>query len=245
MPQFDLIALDADDTLWHTETYYRGTEARFLEILAAYGLARDFVLARFHEIEIANLPDFGYGIKGFVISLIESAIALTGGQLRAADVQAIIELGRGMARHEIALLPGVREALSALVNVYPLALVTKGDLMDQERKIEVSGLGEHFRYIEIISDKTPATYAALLRRLNVDPTRFIMVGNSMRSDILPVLALGGWAVHVPYASTWAHEAAGEVQPDHSERFFELATLAGLPELIDRINLLFAPRMKED
>ncbi len=232
--QFDLIAYDADDTLWHTESYYRSVEQRFLEILAAYGLERTSALARFHEIEVANLPDFGYGIKGFMISLLEAAVDLTGGKVRGADVQAIIDLGRGMVRHEINFLPGAQESVARLAQTHPLALITKGDLMDQERKISASGLEDYFQHVEIISDKTPESYGRLLARLQVAPARFLMIGNSMRSDILPVLAVGGWAVHVPYATTWAHEAAGEIPATAGSRFFDLPRLDDLPELVQKI-----------
>lgn len=233
--KFDLIAFDADDTLWHTEIYYRAVEQQFLDILSNYGIQdREKALADFHRIEVDNLADFGYGIKGFVLSLIEAAVAITGGEVRGADVQAIVELGRGMVRHEINFLPGVEVTVASLAQTHPLALVTKGDLMDQERKIAVSGLGRYFRNIEILSDKTPETYAVLFARMKTDPTRILMIGNSLRSDILPVLALGGWAVHVPYASTWAHENAGEVPQDASARFFELPDLGELPTLVQRI-----------
>jgi putative hydrolase of the HAD superfamily len=232
--KFELIAYDADDTLWHTESYYREVEQRFLDLLAPYGLERDAALARFHAIEIANLPDFGYGIKGFLLSLLEAAINLTGGRVRGADMQAIIDLGRGMVRHAINFLPGAKESVLALSQTHRLALVTKGDLMDQERKISVSGIERYFQHIEILSDKTPDAYARLLSRLQVAPASFLMIGNSMRSDILPVLGIGGWAVHVPYASTWAHESAGEVLAADGARFFELTRLDGLPALVEQI-----------
>jgi putative hydrolase of the HAD superfamily len=165
--------------------------------------------------------------------MIEAAVALTGGALRGADVQAIIDTGRGMAHQPIDFLPGAHEALGQLGLARALALVTKGDLLDQERKVAKSGLGGWFRHIEILTDKTPATYAALFSRLGVDPARFLMVGNSLRSDILPVLELGGWAVHVPYELTWAHESAGEVPPD-TGRFFEIQHLGELSALVARI-----------
>lgn len=233
--KFDLIAFDADDTLWHTETFYRAVEQQFLDLLAKYGISdREEALARFHRIEVDNLPDFGYGIKGFVLSLIEAAVAITGGAVSGADVQAIVDLGRGMVRHEIKFLPGVEKAVASLAQTHPLALVTKGDLMDQERKIAVSGLERHFRNIEIVSDKTSETYTALFARMQTDPARILMIGNSLRSDILPVLALGGWAVHVPYASTWAHENTGEVPQEALARFFELPDLRELPALVEKI-----------
>lgn len=232
--KFDLIAFDADDTLWHTEAYYRKVEARFLEMMNDYGLERETALGEFHRIEIANLPDFGYGIKGFVLSLIEAGIHLTGGRLKARDVQTIIELGRGMVRHEIRLLPGVIEALEYLARDHRLAIITKGDLMDQERKIAVSGLGENFHHIEIVSDKTVEVYAAFLKKQAAHPERFMMIGNSMRSDIQPVLEMGGYAVFVPYETSWAHEAAGDLPDGAAGRFFEIASLEDLPGLVGRI-----------
>lgn len=230
---FDVIAFDADDTLWYTETFYREVEQQYLDILARYGLDRAATLDEFHKIEIANLPDFGYGIKGFVISLIEAAVRVTAGSVSGEDVRRIIELGRSMVRHEIRLLPGVEVAVNGLSETHQLALITKGDLMDQERKIAVSGLAKHFSHIEIVSDKHPAAYSQVMQKLGVVPQRFLMVGNSMRSDILPVLELGGWAVHIPYDSTWAHEAAGEVTLG-AERFFELPILSDLPGLLRRL-----------
>jgi putative hydrolase of the HAD superfamily len=227
------IAFDADDTLWHTEYYYRETEQHYLGLLAAYGIAPDEALAVMHHIEIANLAYFGYGIRGFILSLIESAIQITGGQVRAADIQSIIELGRGMTSHPIRLLEGVEEALAGLAD-RRLLLITKGDVLDQESKIRRSGLAGYFQEVEIIVDKTPEAYAALLERRAIDPVRFLMVGNSLRSDIAPVLALGGYAVHVPYELTWAHESAADLPVDRS-RFFEIASLRELPELVEKID----------
>ncbi len=229
----DVIAFDADDTLWHTEPYYREVERRWLALLAAYGVPGDEALATLHRIEINNLAFFGYGIRGFTISLIETAIQATGGQVRGADVQAIVELGRGMTSHEIRLLDGVVEALSRLAG-RRLLLITKGDTLDQESKIRRSGLAGYFPVVEIIVDKTREAYAALLDRHTIDPGRFLMVGNSLRSDIAPVLELGGYAVHVPYPESWAHETAADLPADRS-RFYEIASLRELPALIEKID----------
>lgn len=228
----DTIAFDADDTLWHTEYYYREAERAFLDMLAGYGVSGAEVLEVFHRIEIDNLAFFGYGIRGFTLSMIETAVQVTGGEVRGADIQVIVELGRGMTSHEIRLLDGVAEALAALAD-RRLLLITKGDILDQESKIRRSGLAGYFHQVEIVSDKTPAAYAALLEKHAIDPASFLMVGNSLRSDIAPVLVLGGYAVHVPYPLTWAHESAADLPPDRS-RFFEIASLRGLPGLLEKI-----------
>ena len=229
----DAIAFDADDTLWHTEYYYRQTESRYLDLLASYGIAPQTVLDVLHRIEIANLAFFGYGIRGFTLSMIEAAVEVTGGQVRGADIQAIVDLGRAMTSHEIRLLPGAEESLASLGQQYPLLIITKGDVLDQESKINRSGLAKYFRHIEIISDKTPAAYSAILARHNIDPSRFLMVGNSLRSDIAPILALGGYAVHVPYELTWAHESAADL-PEDRGRFGEIPALNELVGWVKRI-----------
>lgn len=226
------IAFDADDTLWHTEYYYREAERGFLAILAQYGLTEEQVLPLFHRIEIDNLAYFGYGIRGFLLSMIEAAVQVTGGRVRGADIQAIVELGRGMTSHAIRLLDGVEEALARLSG-RRLMLITKGDVLDQESKIRRSGIGGFFPLVEIISDKTEAAYAALLQKHAIPPGQFLMVGNSLRSDIAPVLALGGYAVHVPYPLTWAHESVADLPPDRS-RYFEIASLRELPGLVEKI-----------
>ena len=228
----EAIAFDADDTLWHTEHYYRETERSFLKLLESYNVAQDEALSVLHSIEINNLAFFGYGIRGFTFSMIEAAIQTTGGQVRGADVQSIIDLGRAMTSHEIRLLEGVEEALARL-DGRRLMLITKGDVLDQESKIQRSGLASHFGEVEIISDKTEAAYASLLSKHAIPADCFLMVGNSLRSDIAPVLALGGYAVHVPYPLTWAHESAADL-PEERSRFFEIASLRDLPDLIEKI-----------
>ncbi len=227
-----VIAFDADDTLWHTEYYYRETEQGFINLLAAYGVGKEEALSVLHRIEIDNLLYFGYGIRGFLISMIEAAIQVTSGRIRARDIQAIVDLGRAMTSHPIRLLDGVEEALAQLAD-RQLLLITKGDVLDQESKIRRSGISEYFPRVEIISDKTPEAYAALLEKHAIPPGQFLMVGNSLRSDIAPVLALGGYAVHVPYALTWAHESDADLPPDRA-RFYEIASLRELPALVAKI-----------
>jgi putative hydrolase of the HAD superfamily len=231
--RLEMIAFDADDTLWHSECYYREAQDRFVEILTPYLNGSIPALDVLHQIEIRNLPDFGYGIKGFAISMVEAAVQATAGSIPAPEIQKIVDAARAMTRHEIRLLDYAREAVERLAASYPLLMVTKGDLMDQERKISGSGLGHYFQAVEIVSDKTPAVYQALLQKYNIDSRRFLMVGNSLRSDVLPVIALGGWGVYIPYALTWAHEHVLDAPADPA-RFFELGDLGGLADLIARI-----------
>ncbi len=226
------IAFDADDTLWHTEPNYRQTEERLLALLSGYGVSAQEMLDRFHRIEIRNLEYFGYGIRGFTLSMIEAAIQVTGGRVRGAEIQEIIEMGKVMTAYPITLLDGVEEALRSLAG-RRLLLITKGDLLDQESKLQRSGLGPYFTHVEIVSDKTPEVYAAVLRKHAIDPAHFVMIGDSLRSDMAPALALGGYAVHVPYPDGWAHESAADLPPDRS-RFFEIASLSDLPALLEQI-----------
>ena len=228
----DVIAFDADDTLWHNEPYYREMERRFTELLAAYGIHPQESLDVLHRIEIDNLAFFGYGVRGFTLSMIEAAAQVTGGRVRAADIQAIVELGRNLTRYDIRLLDGVSDALERLAE-RRLVLITKGDVLDQESKLHRSGLADYFSLVEVVTDKTLPVYSGLLERHAIDPARFLMIGNSLRSDIAPVLALGGYAVHVPYPDNWAHETEAELPPDRS-RYFEIPSLRDLPRLIERI-----------
>lgn len=230
--RFEVIAFDADDTLWHSECFYVDTQSAFTALLAHYGVEPQTALDVLHRTEIANLSAFGFGIKGFTISMVEAAIEATAGAISAADIRTVIELGRTMTGHELRLLDYAAETVTQLAEAHPLMIITKGDLMDQERKIAASGLADYFSRVEIVSDKTPKTYAALLRKHGVSPDRFLMIGNSMRSDILPVLDLGGWAVYVPYALTWAHETGAP--PAAHPRFYEISHLGLLPELVARI-----------
>ncbi len=230
-PRLDLIAFDADDTLWSNESLYRATEAKYIGLLAAYGV--DAVDPVMHDNEIRNLRYYGYGIKGFVLSLIQSAIELTHGQIAGADVQSIIDWGKEMQAAPVRLKEHAQETVAALAARYPLMLITKGDLFDQEAKLERSGLSSYFRYVEIVSDKTQESYAGILVRYHLAAPRFLMVGNSMRSDILPVLALGGRAVYVPSHMTWAHEAVAEPAVD-CKQYIGIEHLGQLPEAIREI-----------
>lgn len=201
-----LIGFDADDTLWKSEDYFREAEATFLEIVGTYADVASSADA-LYAIQSRNLALFGYGVKGMALSMIEAAIAFTGGRISAGDIHRIVEIAKAMLDHPVELLPGVAEAVRDLAADYPLVLITKGDLFHQERKVEASGLADIFQRIEIVSEKNAAAYQRLFKEFGVVPAEFLMVGNSLRSDIAPVVALGGWGVHVPYHVTWVHEQA--------------------------------------
>lgn len=222
----EAIGLDADDTLWENETFFRLTESEFSTLLAEHGEAQD-IQARLFDTERANLIRYGYGIKGFMLSMVQTAIELTDGAVDGRTIGRILELGREMLAHPVDLLPGVEDALDALAG-RQLILITKGDLMDQERKIAASGLAERFAAVEILAEKSPEAYSRVLHRHGVSAEHFLMAGNSMRSDVLPVLELGGWGVFLPHELTWAAEHADP--PDHP-RLRQLSSLAELPDLI--------------
>lgn len=203
---FDAIGFDGDDTLWHNESLFSMTQDRFRALLA-HAVEPADLDRRLLDTERANLRFYGYGIKGFVLSMIETAIDVTDAQVDPRALRSLVEFGKAMLEHPVELLPGVAEVVAALSTRYRLLLITKGDLFDQESKVARSGLAERFAAVEIVSEKDPDTYRRILERHGVEPSRFVMVGNSVRSDILPVLAIGGHAVHVPYHLTWAHEHA--------------------------------------
>ncbi len=207
----DAIGIDGDDTLWHSERHFSVTEERFAELLAPWAPAEDLA-ARLLHTERSNLAVFGYGVKAFVISMIETAIEVTGGDLPVGAIEEIIGWGKELHTHPTVVLPGVVDALSSAAG-RRLILVTKGDLFHQESKVAASGLADRFEAIEIVSEKDPATYAAVLKRHGVAPERFVMIGNSVRSDVLPLVELGGRAVHVPHEVTWGHEMSDAVPDD--------------------------------
>lgn len=227
----ELVGFDADDTLWHSECYFQQAHAEFERVLGHY---LDLADARVHEgllaTERRNIELFGYGAKGMTLSMIETAIQLTGARISGTDIGRLVDLGKSILTHPVELLPGVREAVTAVAATHRVVLITKGDLFHQEAKVRESGLASLFHRIEIVSEKDPATYARLLEEFALPASRFSMVGNSLRSDIEPVLALGGFGVHVPYALTWAHEA--EHQADlGSSRFRAVATIADVPSAL--------------
>lgn len=238
---FDLIAFDGDDTLWHNERSYREGRRRFQRLLADAGVVLDDeqIDEAVARTEIANLSVFGYGVSSFALSLIETAVDVTGGRVAGADLKRVIEIAREMLGEEIELFTDARDSLAALSATYPLMLVTKGDLLHQTSKLDRSGLRGYFNHVEVVSHKTPDVYAAILRRHGIDPGRFLMVGNSVRSDVLPVVEVGGWAVHVPAALTWAHEDADAPAGDQG-RFFAIPALSALAPLVARIEQQLLP-----
>jgi putative hydrolase of the HAD superfamily len=231
MSRFEVIAFDADDTLWHNERLYVQAQARFKKLLSPYH-SPEWIDERLYQAELRNLGHFGYGIKGFALSMIETAIELTEGRISGAEIQSIIDIAKGMLSAEVELLEYVPEVIPRLGQRSPLMLVTKGDLRDQEIKIARSGLAQHFQHVEIVSEKNPASYRALLQRHAILPERFLMVGNSLRSDILPVLEIGGSAVFIPYSYTWGHEAAEP--PVGQPGYYHLEHIGLLPELLERL-----------
>jgi putative hydrolase of the HAD superfamily len=219
------IGFDADDTLWHNEVIFEQTHERYRQLLARYHDAATVDRTLFAT-EMRNLELYGYGVKGFTLSAIETAIDLTGGRITTDEIRHLIELGREMLAHPVNLLEGVSETLAELSPRFRLVLITKGDLRDQERKLRKSGLADHFRQVEIVSEKDSGSYRRLFDRHAIDPERFLMVGNSLKSDILPVLTLGGAGAHIPYHLTWEAERA-EMPVGYAGRLFQLGQMREL------------------
>ncbi len=229
------IAFDADDTLWHNEPIFDLTQDRVAELLADW-VPADELGGKLSRIERRNLRLFGYGAKGFTLALIETALEVSAGKVPGSVIQEILDAGKAMIEHPVELLPGARETIDLLAAEHPLLLITKGELFHQESKIARSGLADRFAEIEIVSEKDEATYRRILDRLSIDAERFVMVGNSVKSDMLPVLAIGGNAIHVPYESTWELDKV-----DHrgaaAEGFFEAETMFEVPRVLERIAAL--------
>jgi putative hydrolase of the HAD superfamily len=232
-----LIGFDGDDTLWHSEGYYQEAGARFAEIIGRYvdlgdRQVHDSMLAT----ERRNLALFGYGAKGMTLSMVETAIAITDGRIPATDIHRIVQLGKTVLQHPVELLPGIREAVEAVAAHHAVVLITKGDLFHQEKKVAQCGLADLFHRIEIVSEKDTATYRRLLDEFDLQPAQFAMVGNSLRSDIEPVVALGGWGVHMPYHVTWAHELENGLGDDTS-RYITVEAAAAIPAAVAQLRRL--------
>jgi putative hydrolase of the HAD superfamily len=229
IPKFDIIAFDADDTLWHTERLYVAAQAKLARLLSErYGLQD--VAQTLYQTEMRNIPLYGFGTKAFGLSMVETAVALTGGRIRGEEVGRILDWIRDMLAADIELLDGVADTVARLSKSHTLMVATKGDLHDQERKLARSGIAHHFHHVEVLSDKTVERYRGLLERYGVAPERFLMVGNSLRSDVLPVVALGGHAVHIPAEYTWAHEVVDDPGPQDGF-YHRLEHIGLLPALI--------------
>lgn len=211
----ELVGFDGDDTLWHSEGYYRHAEVEFEQIMARWtNLQRDDVRRRLFAQEQSHLDVYGYGAKAMTLSMVDTAIEITEGAISAADIGRILTLGRKVLEHPVELLPGMRDAVERVASKFSIVLITKGDLLHQERKVEQSGLGHLFKRIEIVSEKSPRSYAKVLSEFGLAATRFAMVGNSMRSDIEPVIELGGFGIHMPHHVTWEHELQHGVEDGH-------------------------------
>lgn len=226
------IGFDADDTLWHNENLFAEHHRKYCELLSEFHDA-DTVEETLYQTEMRNLALYGYGIKSFTLSSIETAIELTGGSISPGELKRIIEFGKDMLSHPVHLLDGVSCVVGNLAKRYRLCLITKGDLHDQERKIAQSGLAHCFDYVEVVSEKNVETYDRILQRLNVPIDQFMMVGNSLKSDIMPVLNLGGHGVHIPYPLTWQHERIERTPREH-EFFYQIETMDQLPELLQTL-----------
>jgi putative hydrolase of the HAD superfamily len=224
------IGFDADDTLWHNERFFRASEDRFLQLLSDH-LEGPGLKARLLDAERRNLGLYGFGIKGFVLSMIETAVEATEGRVPGSTIGEILAMGREMLSHPIELLPHAREAVEAAYEVGEVVLITKGDLLHQEQKLAASGLGDLFDAVEIVSDKTPATYLRVFARHG--GRHAMMVGNSLKSDVIPAIAAGAWGVHVPHGVTWELEAADA--PLGHPRFREIPSLGDLPALVAELS----------
>lgn len=221
--EIKVISFDADDTLWVNEPYYRETENLFAGLLKKY-LKEDKIHKHLFRTEMQNLSLYGYGAKGFMLSMIEAAIKITNEKLPNELILKIIDLGKELLNKPLVLLDGVEEVLKSLEGRYTLIIATKGDLLDQERKLEKSGLASYFHHIEIMSDKKIANYVKLINHLDIKPEQFIMIGNSINSDINPVLDLGSYAIHVPYHTTWIHEEGDGIKIEN-DKFAEVKSLS--------------------
>jgi putative hydrolase of the HAD superfamily len=231
-----IIAFDADDTLWFTEKYFQTAQDELGKLLSEWKDSENI-----HEIllktEKNNLPLYGYGVKGFVLSMIQAAIQISGGEISADSIAQILTIGRKMLEAEMVLLPHVLETLQNLASKYRMMVITKGDLLHQNAKVKTAGLTGFFDLVEVVSEKTPETYKTILDKYKLNPRAFLMVGNSLRSDILPVLELGGKAVHIPAHTTWALEMVSNFDVSQ-ENFYELEHMGGLPELVEELTKSF-------
>jgi putative hydrolase of the HAD superfamily len=229
---FDLIAFDADDTLWHNESLYSEAQDKLVELLSEY-TDSETVINQLFETEMRNLEYYGYGIKSFTLSMIETAIELSNGQIQGVKIKEIIRAARNMLTNKTQLLEHVEETVSTLAQSYPLMIITKGDLLDQEVKLSRAGIGDYFQHVEIVSHKNQDTYADLLARYKIEPQKFLMIGNSLKSDVLPVVELGGQGVYIPYHVTWAHEVVAH-HPGRHNGYYELEHVGQLPALIEKL-----------
>lgn len=229
MKNIKVIAFDADDTLFINETYFAETEEKFCSLMSDY-LSNQGISKELFKIQIDNLKVYGYGIKGFILSMIEAAMKISNNTISVEAIERIIQYGKELTEKPIILLDGVEETLEALHGKYKLVVATKGDLLDQRRKLHNSGLGKYFHHIEVMSDKQEIDYTDLIKRLEIQPSEFFMIGNSLKSDVLPVLAIGGHAVHIPFHTTWEHERI-----DHQVVHKNFSTFEKISEVLKKLD----------
>ncbi|WP_375241857.1 HAD family hydrolase [Lacinutrix sp.] len=225
-----VIGFDADDTLWVNETYFRDAETQFAKLLNQFETENKIDQELF-KMEMKNLPVYGYGVKGFVLSMVEMALELSNNTVSNKTIAEILNIGKDMINKPVELLEGVEEVLEKLSGKYRLIVATKGDLLDQERKLEKSGLLDYFHHIEVLSDKKEENYSRLLKHLDIKPEEFLMLGNSLKSDVLPIVAIGAKAIHIPFHTTWAHEDV-DVNANAAKSY---KTLKNLSEVISVLN----------
>jgi putative hydrolase of the HAD superfamily len=230
-----VVAFDGDDTLWHSESHFVDAHQRFCDLISPYTDDRAVVDEQVVATEARNLALYGYGAKAFTLSLVETALDLTGDRLTGAEVREILDLGKGLLDHPVELLDGVSDVVEQLAGTgRRLIVVTKGDLFHQETKVAGSGLADRFDRIEIVSEKDVATYRRVMEAVEVDPAQFLMIGNSVRSDVLPVVELGGHAAHLPYVYTWELEHVPDADAER-QGFHELGSIRELPALVERLS----------
>ena len=225
-----VIGFDADDTLWVNETYFREAEIEFGKLLSKYETLNKIDQELFKK-EIGNLDLYGYGVKAFTLSMVESALELSNYNVTTKTIEAILNIGKNMLNKPVELLDGVEDVLETLSKKYRLILATKGDLLDQERKLEKSGLTKYFHHIEVLSDKKEANYSKLLNHLDIKPSEFLMIGNSLRSDILPLVNIKAHAIHVPFHTTWAHEQVSEKETN-GKAYKTISSLTEIIKILD-------------
>jgi len=226
-----VIGFDADDTLWVNETYYREAEEQFAKLLSAYETANKIDQELFRK-EMENLEMYGYGIKSFILSMVEAAVEISNNSISNAAIQDILNIGKTMINKPVVLLDGVEEVLQALSSKYRLILATKGDLLDQERKLKNSNLTKYFHHIEVLSDKKEANYSKLLNHLDINPSEFLMIGNSLKSDVLPLVNIKAQAIHVPYHTTWEHEKVNE-EDTNGKVYKTVKSISEILQLLDK------------
>lgn len=229
--QIKVIGFDADDTLWVNEPYYRETERLFAQLMSPVA-DEETVMRALINMEVKNIPLYGYGAKGFMLSMIETVLEIAGQDTRSEFIEGVLTLGKTLLAKPVVLLDDAQNALQQLKDQYRLVLVTKGDLLDQERKLRKSGLHKCFHHIEILSDKKEENYQKLLQNLSIEPEAFMMVGNSLKSDVIPALKLGAWGVYIPYHTSWIHEKTDE-DPGKWRQFLELESLSKLADIMGK------------